>query len=946
MQKILLSICFILTVFVFTLKAQNSLSIDFVFTANHTCSYSALDSVLVENLTQGGDTVLYWNDTVLTFSFTNISTISVDESDFWVSQNYPNPFKNQTDIDIFVNKSDEFLISVYDLVGREVANYKSVLEFGMHNFTFNAGNSKSYILTIKSGKEIRHIQMVQLSQIGFAPSIVYNGVVSSNEPDIIAKSLKTVFPYFIGDELRFTCYVSGDYLSIIDSPEHGELYFFDIANSLPDQPSIISGNTIVCENSTEVTYSVDIIENVDYLWSVPPEWEILSGQGTNSITVNAESSGILSVLTTNNCGDSPERSLEVYFSNVSVSATSISGDTEICAGTEAVLNVIGGELGTDAEWVWYSDLCGENEIGTGSAITVSPIETSSYFVRAEGLCNITSCVQVTIDVNATPDATITHPGVFCNTDSPVELNSATEGGVWSGDGITDVNLGTFDPAIAGEGSHIITYLVTENECTNTDQITIQVFETPDATISEQDDLCDNDSEVVLTAASTGGVWSGSGITDANNGIFDPAIAGEGSHIITYQVSENECTSSDQITIQVFETPDATISQPGEFCNNDSPFELNAATDGGIWSGDGITDANAGTFDPSIAGEGSHIVTYNVNIGICSDYDNITINVNSIPQSPTIGNHVISETQIVWNWSTSSGANGYKYNTENNYETATNNGNNNSYTQEGLDCNTEYTLYVWAYNDCGSSSTLVMTAETEDCSSEFICGEDFTDSRDDQSYTTLQIGDQCWMTENLAYLPVVHDNLQFYNAGENSQPGFGVYDYDGSDTNEAIATTSYNDFGVLYNWWAAMDGSTSSDTNPSGIQGICPDGWHLPSDAEWKQLEMHLGMTQEQADDTGWRGTNEGSKLAGGYDFWASGNLRNNAEFDSSGFSALPGGNRSSYGVYNLMSSNGNWWSSTETTATKAWRRNINNDNSSVVRFDNVKKNGYSIRCLR
>lgn len=240
-----------------------------------------------------------------------------------------------------------------------------------------------------------------------------------------------------------------------------------------------------------------------------------------------------------------------------------------------------------------------------------------------------------------------------------------------------------------------------------------------------------------------------------------------------------------------------------------------------------------------------------------------------PTCPEAGIHSNSQTQIIWNWSTSENADGYKYSSTNNYESASNNGTNISFTQSGLNCSTEHTLFVWAYNDCGESEVLVLNEETEICP--WVCGDSFIDPRDGNSYQTVQIGYQCWMAENLKYLPSV------YPPSENSQFSeyYYVYDYFGTDIEEAKSTENYSNYGVLYNFTAAIT--------------ACPSGWQVPSDGKWKTLEMYVGMSQEAADNTGLRGTNQGSKLAGVTDLWSYGTLTIDSEFDSCGFSAVPGG---------------------------------------------------------
>ncbi len=93
-----------------------------------------------------------------------------------------------------------------------------------------------------------------------------------------------------------------------------------------------------------------------------------------------------------------------------------------------------------------------------------------------------------------------------------------------------------------------------------------------------------------------------------------------------------------------------------------------------------------------------------------------------------------------------------------------------------------------------------------------------------------------MAKNLAYLPDVVKP----DSGSQTTPLYYVYDYNGTSVNAAKETENYTIYGVLYNWAAAMAGSESSSNNPSGVQGICPQGWHIPSDAEWTQLSDYLG----------------------------------------------------------------------------------------------------------
>ncbi len=128
------------------------------------------------------------------------------------------------------------------------------------------------------------------------------------------------------------------------------------------------------------------------------------------------------------------------------------------------------------------------------------------------------------------------------------------------------------------------------------------------------------------------------------------------------------------------------------------------------------------------------------------------------------------------------------------------------------------------------------------------------------------------------------------------------------------------------------------------RNIAPEGWHVPTDAEWKQLEMYLGMSQAEADTYGWRGTDEGGKLKEtGTTHW---NSPNAGATNESGFTALPGGWRNIDGTFYAMGDIAIFWSSTEYNSPYAWRRRLDYDNSRVRRGNSSKQDGFSVRCVR
>jgi uncharacterized protein (TIGR02145 family) len=200
---------------------------------------------------------------------------------------------------------------------------------------------------------------------------------------------------------------------------------------------------------------------------------------------------------------------------------------------------------------------------------------------------------------------------------------------------------------------------------------------------------------------------------------------------------------------------------------------------------------------------------------------------------------------------------------------------------------------------------------------------YTDSRDGHIYKCIKIGDQTWMAENLAYLPVVSPARE----GSQSKPFYYVYGYNGIDLSEAKSASNYTTYGVLYNWTAAKI--------------ACPAGWHLPSEQEWKQLELALGMSPTQANSKGMRGGVFGAKMKAAEGWNKSGNGTNESQF-----SALPGGGRYGDGSFGNLGANGYWWSSSEYEGNFSWGRGFSFDSPEIYKGVNYKEGGFSVRCVK
>jgi len=190
--------------------------------------------------------------------------------------------------------------------------------------------------------------------------------------------------------------------------------------------------------------------------------------------------------------------------------------------------------------------------------------------------------------------------------------------------------------------------------------------------------------------------------------------------------------------------------------------------------------------------------------------------------------------------------------------------------------------------------------------------------DGNAYQTVQIGEQIWMAENL--------KNTHYNNGDIIQTGYdntawsnlttGAYAvYDDDETYAA-------NYGYLYNWYAAYD---SLD--------ICPEGWHVPTDAEFTILTDYLGGFSVAG----------GKMKETGLDHWDS---PNTGATNESGFTGLPAGYRNGIdGSYSSMGNYGYFWSSSESSSNYAWSRTLNYYSSNVYQSNYYRHYGFSIRCM-
>lgn len=229
------------------------------------------------------------------------------------------------------------------------------------------------------------------------------------------------------------------------------------------------------------------------------------------------------------------------------------------------------------------------------------------------------------------------------------------------------------------------------------------------------------------------------------------------------------------------------------------------------------------------------------------------------------------------------------------------------------------------SDLNESSIVIPIVESE--SLNFTFHNFFTDTRDGNKYKCVNIGDQFWMAENLKFLPAVSPS----NINSETEPRYYVYDYEGGNINEAIETTNYKKFGVLYNWVAAKKS--------------CPEGWHLPTNSDWELLARYISEsngTYPKYGLDGWHNIGNHLKSQHG---WSFNNDQNGNGIDDYGFNALAAG-RITQSFNTITQQCTFWMDKSANSPSHAWYRRLEYHEDILYKNLTNTSQGYCVRCLK
>ena len=434
--------------------------------------------------------------------------------------------------------------------------------------------------------------------------------------------------------------------------------------SVPVTPGTITGASPVCPTTTN-TYSIAPVTGAtSYTWTVPAGWTINSGQGSTSISTTAGAAGgNICVTASNVCGTSASQCINITMNTNSTAPTSITATTNPTCGGSTTLTVNGGSLGTGAQWQWYSGSCGGTPVGTGNSITVTPATTTTYFVRAQGVCGNTTCASITITVNtpstaATAINATTNPTCGGSTTLSVVGGSLGTGASWnwySGScGGTPVGTGNSITVTPGVTT---TYFVrAQGVCGNTTctSITITVntpSTAPTSATANPSAICvGNSSTLTVNGGSlgTGAQWqwySGScGGTPVGSGI---SITVSPTTTTTYFVrAEGTCnnTTCASVTVTVDQNPAPSNAGANQsVCGLSTTLAGNTPSIGtGTWtqvSGPGtitFSNINNPSSTATASTYGMYVLEWTIINSTCSTSSTVNITFDEMPNPANAG----------------------------------------------------------------------------------------------------------------------------------------------------------------------------------------------------------------------------------------------------------------------------------------------------------------------
>ncbi|MEM6965043.1 MAG: PKD domain-containing protein [Bacteroidota bacterium] len=492
---------------------------------------------------------------------------------------------------------------------------------------------------VESSASVNVVSGSSPGEDGCVPSVAYFYGTSSGD-DIISEW--SISPSSGWDFLNGTSTTSEDI--VLNFTEAGEytigLFSNNICSSdgwdttlvIKDIPEVtIAPLGDFCEEATLNFDASTVFFDVNWGSFSSIEWNFpggtpssFSGQYPTGIYYGALGAYEVSLTATNECGSFTTTQT---FNVVQSGAVAMPAAQDICQNAAAIQLTASPLGGT-----WSGNGIGPNGWFNPSSGNIGT-NIISYEYQ-DGNCTLSGTTTITV----TPI-----PSVDAGTDQEacVDANvfliptGTPSGGTWSvNNGGVLIGNDKFDPSASGAGVYTLTYAYTDQQgCNNEDTKTIIIHDLPDVHAGPDESICYNNNDITLTGFSpAGGTWSGTGVTA--NGIFNATnTPGLGSYILFYAYTDpiTGCSRTDAKTITVTVNQAANAGPDEEICINGGLLNLNSGTpSGGVWIGTGVLNGT-NIFDPTMAGVGTHIITYQNGSGICTTSDAKIITVHDLPE---------------------------------------------------------------------------------------------------------------------------------------------------------------------------------------------------------------------------------------------------------------------------------------------------------------------------
>ena len=871
-------------------------------------AYVRLDHVTIENLTRNWSETVWFPDTVYTL------TVGTGVEEYYLNggmQVMPNPFNGRTLVNVHSVKDEKAVITMININGKKCAEYNGVLSEGDNYFEIQLTTPQTYILSVQTNEGLQCVKMVNT---GRAAGNRIEPLGGGIHPAVVSLKSTTAHSFELGDEMRFQGYT---------------LYFDSLLTSAPvtqsqsmdeeitlvfDIPNLTNLNscevTLMMQNETgfgnRITQIYDHEGNSYQVVQIGNQcWMKENLRTTHYSDGTAIPAGSLTSSSSPYYYDYSSSSLTLtergYLYNWAAVMHGASSSSAIPSGVQGICPT-GWHVPSDAEWTRLTDYVSsqsEYYVCDDTSYIAKALASTNGWWNDGGLAPCYPFDQSIIANNATGFGAMP-AGYWSGIDG---CNWAgIQGNFWSA--TENYHAQTWSKAWVRSLSY--TYATVNRSGASDDSgLSVRCLRDGGLTVTEP----------TVTTDSATNVTESSAMLHGN-------ISNPDDVAITSQGFEWKATEGGTYTQVTASGAAMTYALTGLTANTSYTYKAFVSFGETTTFGEELTFTTLATVtNPTITTDSASNVTETSAMlhGSISNPDNVAI------------------TSQGFEWKTTEGGT---------YTQVTASGAAMTYALTGLTDNTSYTYRAFvSYGGTtayGGELTFTTLAAAVPVDGQPCPGAPTLTDVDSNVYNTVQIGNQCWMKENLR--TTHYSNGMAIPAGSiasSSSPYY--YDYNSS-------SLPLTERGYLYNWPAVMHGANSSQANPSGVQGICPTGWHVPSDAEWTQLTNYVSS---QSDYVCGSVTSRIAKALAGTTGWTSSSTscavgNNQSSNNTTGFSALPAGYFSGIGGGGVCytGTRANFWSTTQFDYNNISFLNMQH-NSGYLDYGCYSAGfGCSVRCLR